>query len=106
MKSEAYGALLLSVLISKLPTELKLIVTRQTGEEEEWKVDSLMKVVESEIQAREQSSAIESKESCRPTKEHSTGAALFIGGSTQSSCYFCKKEHSSRDCKTVVDVEA
>ena len=45
VKSEAYGALLSSVLMSKLPPELRLIVIRQIGEEEEWKLDSLMKVI-------------------------------------------------------------
>ena len=39
--------------MSELPMELKLIVARQTGEAEEWKLDSLMEVIESEIRARE-----------------------------------------------------
>ena len=53
VKSEAYGTLLSSVLMSKLPTELKLIVGRQIGEEEEWNLDALLKVIETEIRARE-----------------------------------------------------
>lgn len=93
VKSEAYGALLSSVLMSKLLAELKLIVSRQIGEEEEWKLDSLMKVVESEIRARECTSSMESREGRRPTREHSTGAALLAGGSTPPSCCFCKQEH-------------
>ena len=106
VKSEAYGALLSSVLMSKLPPELRLIVSRQIGEEEEWKLDALMKVIESEIRARERSSGRESKEACRPTKEHSTCATLLGGVSTPPSCCFCKQEHPSRDCTAVVDVEA
>ena len=42
----------------------------------------------------------------RPTKKHSTGAALLTGGSSTPSCCFCKQEHPSRDCTNVVDVEA
>ena len=103
---EAYGALLSSVLMSKLPTELKLIVSRQIGEEEEWKLDALLKVIETEIRGRERSASMESKESCRPTKEHLTGATLLTRGSSTPSCCFCKQEHSSCDCTNVVDVEA
>ena len=49
-----------------------------------------MEVIESEIRAREGSSAMESK-GYRPAKEHSTGATLLIGGSTKLSCCFCKR---------------
>ena len=106
VKSEAYGALLSSVLMSKLPAELKLIVSRQIGEEKEWNLVSVMKVIESEIRARERSSSMEGRDGHRPTKEHSTAAALLTGGSTPPSCCFCKQEHPSRDCTNVVDVEA
>ena len=106
MKSEAYGALLSSVLMGKLPAELKLIVSREIGEEEEWKLDTLMKVIETEIRARERSASMESREGRRPAKELATGAALLTGGATPLSCCFCKQEHPSRDCTNIVDVEA
>lgn len=99
VKAEAYGALLSSVLMNKLPAELKLIVSRQIGEEE-WKLDSLM------IRARERSVSTESREGRRPTKEHATDVALLVGGSTTLSCCFCKQEHPLRDCTDIVEVEA
>ena len=91
MKSEAYGALLSSVLMSKLPAELKLIVSRQIGEEKEWNLVCVMKVIESEIRARERSSSMEGRDGHRPTKEHSTAAALLTGESTPRSCCFCNQ---------------
>lgn len=106
VKSENYGALLSSVLMSKLPSELKLIVSREIGDEEEWKLDSLMKVLENEVRARERSSSMEHKEPRKPPKEHATGAALLSGGSILPTCCFCGQEHPSRDCPTVVDVES
>ena len=104
VKSEAYGALL-SILRSKLPTELKLIVGHQVWEEEEWKLDSLMEVIESEIQARKCSS-MENRQGCSPTREHSTGATLLTGGSTLLSCCFCKQEYLLHNCTNVANVAA
>ncbi len=43
--SESYGALLSSVLMTKLPNELKLIVSRKVGEDE-WELDGLLEAVE------------------------------------------------------------
>ena len=61
VKAEDNGALLSSVLMSKLPAELKLIVSREIGEEEQWKLDSLKKVIETHICSREQSAMMEDK---------------------------------------------
>ena len=83
-----------------------MIISRQTGEEEEWKLDSMMKAIESEIRARERSSAKEIKKSHIPTKEQTTGSALLTGGSILPTCCFYKQELPSRDCTTVVDVES
>ena len=50
---DSCGALLSSVLLlSKLPHELRLIVSRKTSDDE-WNLDNLMKEIEQEIEARE-----------------------------------------------------
>ena len=48
VKSESYGALLSSVLVTKLPNELQLIVSRQAGEDE-WNFDAILAAVETEV---------------------------------------------------------
>ncbi len=48
--STSYGNLLTSVLLQKLPVELRLIVSR-TVEEEDWNLDTLLKQLEREIEA-------------------------------------------------------
>ena len=53
--SESYGGLLTSVLINKLPPEIKLIVSRATARES-WDLDQVMKIFEQEIDARERAS--------------------------------------------------
>ena len=50
--AESYGNFLSSVLLNKLPQDLRLVVSRQVSEEE-WTLDGLMGVIEREIMARE-----------------------------------------------------
>ena len=50
--SESYGSLLTSVLLNKLPQELRLIISWRTSEDE-WTLDTLMKEVRQELEARE-----------------------------------------------------
>ena len=54
--SNAYGSLLSPVLLSKLPSEIRLIISRQTSEEE-WNLDDLLKTMRQEIEARERANA-------------------------------------------------
>ena len=49
---KALGALLSSILVTKLPSELRLIVSRQAGEGE-WDFDTILEAVEAEVRARE-----------------------------------------------------
>ena len=54
--SDNYGSLLASVLMNKLPQELKLIITRKR--EEDWNLDGILGEVEKEIEARERAQPI------------------------------------------------
>ena len=56
VSADSYGSLLSSVLLNKLPQELRLILSRRVGDDE-WKLDRLMKLLEEEVQARERASA-------------------------------------------------
>ena len=49
---DAYGTLLSSVLLNKLPPEIRLIANRTVGEDSR-SLDALLKVVEEEFRARE-----------------------------------------------------
>ena len=48
----SYGSLLAPVILSKLPPELRLIVSREVREDR-WQLDELMQVIDVEIRARE-----------------------------------------------------
>ena len=99
--SESYGSLLSSVLISKLPQELRLIVSREvtTGE---WDLDRLMNIVEKEIDARERAAYTSNHPPRRPPRDIPTATALTSSDATPR-CAYCGQAHSSNSCSSVTD---
>ena len=96
--SDSYGNLLSSVLLNKLPSELRLVVSRGIGDR--WDLDGFMKTVEEEIRARASSNPLK-----KPDREHPTAATLFSGSQNSVSCCYCYKEHPSSSCRNVPQVE-
>ncbi len=106
--AETYGGLLTSVLVNKLPPELRLIVSREmTGEK--WDLDRVMKIFEQEVDARERAS-ISSAPSKFPRAQPRipTAATLVASNSVLNSgnvsCVYCGQGHMSNSCAAVVDV--
>ena len=94
--SSSYEGLLSSVLINKLPTELRLIISRELSEEE-WEFESVLRIMEKEVVARERSVA--AKPVKRPSdKLPSTAFALLTGTPGQVSCVYYNHAES---CPTV-----
>ena len=52
MKFDQYGSLLIPVIMSKLPSEVKLRIAREATDEV-WKINDLMEVIKREVEARE-----------------------------------------------------
>ena len=108
--TESYGGLLTSVIISKLPPEIKLIVSREmTGET--WDLERVMNVFEREVDARERASA--SNPPCTPRKLQPripTATALTTASTgsvnTNITCTYCRQNHPSALCTTVTDVSS
>ena len=103
VSADSYGSLLSSVLMNKLPPELRLIATRKFGGTDSGYFSVLLEDIEEEVQVREQSSVCMTQDSRLP-RELPTGAALLVN--TPLQCCFCQQERSSQDCKVVVEVEA
>ena len=100
----SYGSLMSSVLMAKLPQEFRLLVNREVHDEE-WNLDGLMQLIDREIDARERASM--GTHNLRRTRtDISTAAALLSSGTSQPKCSYCRQNHSSTSCKTVVDVAA
>ena len=102
------GSLLSSVVLSKIPQEIRLIISREIGDGDR-KLDHLMKILLSELRARERATvsdipSVKGRE--RIGRPHSTAAALLTGGKgTTPTCYYCQQVHLSHTCKNVVTVE-
>lgn len=106
VKEETYGNLLCPILITKIPAELQLIVSRKVPEAE-WKLKQLMTVVEEEIIARERLG--QSKNPRRNDgKPPPTATALLSAdsNSTTRTCCYCDQQHYSTDCSKVTQVDA
>ena len=52
--SESYGQLLSSILMNKLPAEMRLIISCELGGGK-WNVDEIMRLINHEIEARKRS---------------------------------------------------
>lgn len=104
--AQTYGGLLTSVLVNKLPNELRLIVTREmTGET--WDLERLLRIIEQEIAARERAFLPASQGNNRKPRIP-TASALFASNTWSSDnkavCVYCDKDHVSSSCTTVTDI--
>ena len=103
----SYGSLLAPVILSKLPPELRLIVSREVREDRR-QLDELMQVIDAEIRARERAN-----NSGKPnngsyqirgsTRNIPTSATLLSNDSPTPKCSYYRQQHSSNSCKSVTD---
>lgn len=114
VSSSSYGSLLSSVVMSKLPQDLRLIITREV--KDEWDLDRILDVFRSELEARERANGNNvsptDQSSTKPPYNRgrkgvplSTDAALFATGS-KPTCTYCRKDHASNACKNVTSIAA
>ena len=100
--SKTYGGLLSPVLLSKLPSDIRLIASREIPEKD-WTLDALLRITECEVVARERvgGSQARTSEKSVPT------ASTLITGSNPSppTCCYCQQSYSSNNCKSIADIE-
>ena len=103
----SYGAMLLSVFFNQLPPELRLIVSRQVSGSA-LDMDTLMKIVEEELAARERTASSApttfSRRGQDKDKSRPTATSLFAGAQSpvpSPVCCYRQDPHSSIDCSTV-----
>ena len=102
--SKTYGTLLTSVLLNKLPQELRLIVSRKSGDVG---LDQLLKEVEQEIDARERAQATQPNagQPTRKPREQPHTATTLLSGNSATSCCYCKQQHTAEACTSVNGIE-
>ena len=116
--ASSYGGLVSSILMARLPPELRLIVRREMSEDE-WNLESMMEIVLREIEARERSvGALPSqtrKSSTNPSQLRilqSTSFFKFLPDHMRPEerkqalrisgcCFVClRQNHISRNCRS------
>ncbi len=117
VNSEMYGSLLAPVMMSKLPNELRLVISRKTTSEV-WDLDNLLSSFNEELQAREMCSFV-TETPDNPKKHPGIGnkdktppftvSSLVNAGSekkTGVTCTYCGQPHPSARCTVITDTAA
>ena len=102
--SGQYGSLLIPVIMTKLPQDLRLCVARET-DKEVWEIDELMSLLRKEVEAREATEMIKLHQVKNPLNSGfrnppqtpPTAAALLASGSSVR-CVYCHEAHYSASC--------
>ena len=101
----SYGAMLAPVLLTKLPPDVRLIVSRKVGTGA--KIDQILKHVEEELTARERTAYDPTPP---PTRQQDKNKRTNVFNNSSNpkppSCCFCQQGHSSKDCTTIVTTAA
>ena len=100
---ESYGSLLSSVLLNKLPQDLRLIISHNTGDDS-WSLDHLMKELEQELEATERAAtnSVNVTQPGRQSRDQHTAAAL-LSGTSKPCCSYCQQPHPSGMCILVTE---
>ena len=97
LNNENYGPMLIPIIMSKLPQEVKLVITRQFGSNP-WDVSEVLKALRDELQAREKVNVTNKIED---DSELCSGTSLNVTG-REIVCVYCKKpSHKSSECRVV-----
>ena len=101
----SYEPMLISKLLSKLPQDLNLEISRKFGKNV-WDIKLIIDNLRLEIEAREKIVSVGDSNSY--SGESFSGAALFVGkGSVKPTCVFCNKtNHSFHKCRIVSKPQA
>ena len=109
IRSAQYGSLLIPVIMSKFPNEIRLRVARETNKDV-WDIDELLQIIRQEVEARETSEGTRVNPNRVPfhpprapvNHNPTTGSFITNGGIVR--CVYCNGEHYSASCMRVVNV--
>lgn len=124
IKSDQYGSLLIPVIMSKLPSEIRIEIARKTTSEV-WQIHDLLEIIRKEIEAREISENVRVNEfgvkdgndnrkqndSWKQNRQRfSSASSLFVKegntGETKMKCVYCGEFHFSSSCGRVKNISA
>ena len=104
VEPESYGAMLSSVLLSNLPLDVRLIVSRKVSADD-LDMDILLKTFEQELIARERANNSVPQPPRRAHQQgHSATSAFVASAPGAPACAFCQQSHSPTECSVVPDL--
>ena len=106
--SDQYGSLLILIILSKFPSDIRLRVVRESGDDT-WNIDELLKIIRLEVEAREAKEGNHVSMQKLPTHNvrsqsnpNSTASLLVTRGNSSIHCAYCNGNHFSASCTKVV----
>ena len=101
---ESYGALLVTIILGKMPAKIKQNLARVRGRQG-WKIDELQRAILDEIYILEAGSQTDTHTSLPPTASFHTGAVNkpVVGARSKRQCPFCKGPHFPTVCDIIKD---
>ena len=123
MSSETYGSFLTPVIMTKLPQELRIAISRNL-KNENWDLKAVLEGFRVELQIREKCHLVSSGNSSKgqtsgnpqssyqkkkPVPNPTTASALLTSTNSPNQgpwCTYCKGQHPSAKCAVVTDISA
>ena len=106
VKAESYGALLMPIFIKRIPSDLRLNITRKLPADD-WNIEQILKVCLEEIEARERATL--TSKGRQPTtprqpRDYPTANTFTSGG--ENGCVYSKQDgHGPTQCNKVVSID-
>ena len=110
--SEQYGSMLIPIIMTKLPSEIRLQIVRKSSGDV-WKIDELLDTIKTEIEAREVSGGVQSslQQNKSPGGQHQSPRLPAVGafsnqdkpGKHNYSMCLLQKHHFSASCDRVIN---
>ena len=110
VSSKQYGSMLIPIIMSKLPTEIRLEIARKsTGDV--WEIDELLESIKIELEAREVSEGVQSSSQVRkpgglpysPRVPSTSSLTTQDRTGKHIQCVYCKEFHFSASCDRVIN---
>ena len=103
--SSSYGAVLVPVLLQKLPEDIKLELTRklekpstdEATSDDQWNLDHLLELLKGEVEARELSGSLQSSGISQDSKKS-------VNKKSHASCTFCRGTYTTAECQVVTSL--
>ena len=105
MDPDRYGPMMITVVMSKLPENLKLNITRQFGQDL-WDIKLILESFKNELAVLEKLSLTKATDKDEFEFNTASGTCLYTAqGESTFSCVFCHQKHKPQHCKTVTKIE-